>query len=135
MLLHQPLLSQLLADGRPLVLPGKEFLPLVLGFLPWDKFVERGDGEDHAVVEVGCEVQVRHPAELVFEVAQLGQQVVLQLNVFVELPRACTCRFCRKVGTNTLLCATCGIFHAPPFQYVVWFMNFATYMDRSPFAR
>jgi len=33
--------------------------------------VERGDVEDDAVVEVGFQAQVRGPAQLVLEVAQL----------------------------------------------------------------
>src|SRR5262249_3932716 len=38
-----------------------------------------------------------------------------------ELPR-----FCRKVASNTLLSTICGVFHVLSFQYVVWFVNFAT---------
>jgi hypothetical protein len=33
---------------------------------------------------------------------------------------------CRKFIGNTLLPTICGIFHVPSFQYVVWFINFAT---------
>src|SRR5215813_10242838 len=34
--------------------------------------------------------------------------------------------FCRKVASNTLLSTICGVFHVLSFQYVVWFVNFAT---------
>jgi len=35
-------------------------------------------------------------------------------------------RFCRKVASDTLLSTICGVFHIPSFQYIVWFINFAT---------
>src|SRR2546421_400427 len=35
-------------------------------------------------------------------------------------------RLCRKVVTNILLSTINGIFDVPSFQYVVWFVNFAT---------
>src|SRR5882724_12923711 len=34
--------------------------------------------------------------------------------------------FCRKVDSNNLLSTICGIFHVLLFQYVVWFIKFAT---------
>jgi FtsP/CotA-like multicopper oxidase with cupredoxin domain len=44
-------------------------------------------------------------------------------------------RFCRKAGSNRLLSTLyCSIFYYV-FQCVVWFENFATYMDRPSFAR
>jgi predicted RNase H-like HicB family nuclease len=38
-------------------------------------------------------------------------------------------RFCRKVDSNILLSTICGIFHVLLFQYVVWFVKFATEPD------
>jgi hypothetical protein len=63
-LFYQPLLPRLLADRRLLVLAVHEVVPVRLGFLPGDEFPERGDVQDHAVVEIGFEVEVRRPAEL-----------------------------------------------------------------------
>src|SRR5262245_31837013 len=34
--------------------------------------------------------------------------------------------YCRNVDSNSLLSTMSGIFHLAPFQYVVWFLNFAT---------
>ena len=42
---------QLLADRGPFVFPFKQFIPVFLGFFPRDEFVERGDVEDHAIVD------------------------------------------------------------------------------------
>ena len=54
-LFYQPLCPKLLADGGPLVLALKEYFPVGFGLLPRDEFPERGDVEDHTVVEIRIE--------------------------------------------------------------------------------
>ena len=77
----------MLADGRPLVLAVHEVVPVGLGLLPGDKFPERGDVEDHAVVEVGVEVQGRRPVELVLDFPSVGDERFLAIDVFVPLSK------------------------------------------------
>jgi hypothetical protein len=54
--LNESSLLKLLADGGPLVFAFEEFFPVVLCLFPRDKFVERGDVEDNAIVEVGFQM-------------------------------------------------------------------------------
>jgi hypothetical protein len=49
---YQSFLPKPLADGRPLVFALEEFVPVRPGLLPRDDFVEGGDVQDHAVVQV-----------------------------------------------------------------------------------
>jgi hypothetical protein len=80
----QTLLTQLFADGGPLVFACHEFIPVFLGFFPRDEFPERGDVQDDAIVEVGFEMQVRRPPPLVLEVPQFGEEILLPLHVLGE---------------------------------------------------
>src|SRR5208283_4349679 len=84
-LFYQTLLTKLLADGRPFVLAVHEVVPVGLGLLPGDEFPERGDVQDHAVVEVRVEVEVRRPAELVLDVPEFREEGVLAVDVLVDL--------------------------------------------------
>src|SRR5262249_11816545 len=85
---YQPLLPQLLADGGPLVLAVHEVIPIGLRLPPGNQFPERGDVQDHAVVEVGVKVEVRRPAELLLEVPEFGEERILAVDVLVELLEA-----------------------------------------------
>lgn len=71
--MNEIFLAQLLADGGPLVFPGKEFVPVFFGFFPGDEFMQRGDVEHHAIVEVGFQMQVGCPTQFVLEVPQRGK--------------------------------------------------------------
>jgi hypothetical protein len=82
-LFYQPLLTQLLADRRPLVIALHQVVPVSLHLLPGHKFPERGDVEDDAIVEVRTNVKVRRPAELVLEVTEFGQEGILAVDVLV----------------------------------------------------
>ena len=55
----QSFLAKLFADGGPLVLPCKEFVPVILGLTPRHEFVKRSDVQDDAIVEVGFYMQIR----------------------------------------------------------------------------
>ena len=70
----------MLADGGPLVLAFEEFVPVFLGLFPRDEFLERGNVQDDAIVEIGFEMQVRRPTQLVLEVPQFGEEVFLPFN-------------------------------------------------------
>jgi len=40
-------------------------------------------------------------------------------------------KLCRKIDDNNLLPPISGMLLTRTFQYLVWFVKFATYMDRS----
>lgn len=73
---NQSLLTQLFADGGPFVFAVHEFVPVFLGFLPRDEFVERGDVENYAVVgdRENCRLQSRRWQD---EVAPLHEVVAV----------------------------------------------------------
>ena len=71
----------MLADRGPLVFAFEQFFPVLLGNFPWDEFVERGDVQDDAIVEVRFEMQIRRPPQLVLEVPQFGEEVFLLFSV------------------------------------------------------
>jgi len=47
--------------------------------------VALGDVQDHAVVEVGIELEVRRPVELVLEVPEFGHEALQSLRFLFEL--------------------------------------------------
>ncbi len=76
----EPLLPQLLGDGRPLVLAVHEVVPVGLRLLPGDEFPEGGDVQHHAVVEVGFEVEVRRPPTFSKPVSSWGCQWTIRVG-------------------------------------------------------
>src|SRR5262249_4354508 len=99
-LCYHGLLPQRLADGGPLVLAFKDFVPISLGLLPRDELVERSDVENHAIVEVLFKVQVRGTAQLFLKVPQFRDHFFLPLNLLVELPGATSPSLLRTRGSG-----------------------------------
>ena len=91
-----PLVSELLADRRPLVLPLHQFIPVVFGDFPGNKFPQRRDIQHDAIVQIWREVEVRSPLELIVEVVQFGEQVFLLLDLAFQLLRRRSGVACRR---------------------------------------
>jgi hypothetical protein len=66
---------KLLSDRGPLILTCQQRIPIFLGLFPQHKPMQRGDVQNDAVVEVGVEVKVGRPSELVLEISQFGEEV------------------------------------------------------------
>ena len=66
--------------------------------------MERGDIQDNAIIEIGFEMQFRRPPQLVFKVAQFGEEVFLLFSFLGE-----SFRFLAGV-------ARCGLMAAERFE-------------------
>src|SRR5439155_20939138 len=91
-----------------------EFFPVLLGLLPRNEFVEWGDVQDDAIVEIGHEMQVRRPSQFVLEVSQFGEEILLLLDFLIK-----PLRFLAGFSRCGLLAARS--FESAGFQPNLWF--------------
>ena len=84
-------MAKLFADRGPLVLSFEKLIPVFLGLFPRNESAKRGNVQYHAVVEVGFEMQVRHPTKFALVVCQFRKEILLAFDLFGEsfrfLPR------------------------------------------------